>query len=124
MNIKKALLINPPTGLYIRDDRCQGPAKWVSILRMPLDLATMAASLRQADVECKLMDYPAEQQTWGNFKNDLVEFKPDMLVISITTPTIKDDLKACKIAKEMNPKIVTVAKGAHVTVEDEKIMKE
>lgn len=124
MSIKKALLINPPTGLYIRDDRCQGPAKWVSILRMPLDLATMAATLRQANVECKLMDYPAEQQKWDNFKNDLIEFKPDMLVISITTPTIKDDLKACKIAKEMNPKIITVAKGAHVTVEDEKIMKE
>ena len=124
MNIKKALLINPPTGLYIRDDRCQGPVKWVSIVRMPLDLATMAATIRQANVECKLKDYPAEQQTWVHLKKDVINFKPDMVVISTTTPTIKDDLKTCQIIKEINPKIITVAKGAHVTIEYEKVMKE
>ncbi len=124
MCIKKALLINPPTGLYIREDRCQAPAKWVSILRMPLDLAYMASTLRQAGVECKIVDYPAEQQTWGNLKKDIGEFKPDMLVISTTTPTIKDDLKTCRIVKEINPCILTVAKGAHVTIEDTKVMKE
>lgn len=116
--------MNPPTGLYTREDRCQAPAKWVSVLRMPLDLASMAASLRQAGVECKLVDYPAEQQTWDNLKNDVIDFKPDMVVISTTTPSIKNDLKSCQIAKKINPNIITVAKGAHITVKDKEIMEE
>ena len=116
--------MNPPTGLYTREDRCQAPAKWVSVLRMPLDLASMAASLRQTGVECKLVDYPAEQQTWDNLKKDVIDFKPDMVVISTTTPSIKNDLKACQIAKKINPNIITVAKGAHITVKDKELMEE
>ncbi|MBI2654887.1 radical SAM protein [Candidatus Woesearchaeota archaeon] len=124
MKIKKAIVMNPPTGLFIRDDRCQAPAKWVSVLRMPLDLATIAATLRQADVEVRLVDYPAEQQTWEDLKEDIIKFKPDMVVISTTTPTIKNDLKVCKLVKNIDPDIVTVAKGAHVTIFDEKVMEE
>ncbi len=123
---KKALLINPPTGRYIRDDRCQAPVKGLSSsLRMPLDLAYLAAILEQEDFECKIQDYPAySNANWEDFKNDLISFKPSILIISITTPTLISDLRATTEAKKINPEILTIAKGAHFITEDENVMKQ
>ncbi|MBI2026980.1 MAG: radical SAM protein [Deltaproteobacteria bacterium] len=121
---KKALLINPPTGKYIRDDRCQAPVKGLSSsLRMPLDLAYLAAILEQEGYECKLQDYPAYGKSdWNHFQNDLLSFQPHMLIISVTTPTLLLDLKSCEEAKKINPKILTIAKGAHFITEDRSVM--
>jgi radical SAM superfamily enzyme YgiQ (UPF0313 family) len=117
--VKKALLINPPTGLYIREDRCQAPLKGMAVTmsRPPLDLAYMAATLQSVGVECKIRDYPVQGGNWKTFSADLQEFHPDMLIISVTSFTIHDDLLACAIAKrELGIGIITIAKGAHVSV--------
>ena len=116
---KKALLINPPTGLYIREDRCQAPLKGmaVTMARPPLDLAYMAATLQTAGVECLIKDYPVQGGNWDTFIADLRGFTPDMLIISVTSFTIHDDLLACGVAKkELGKGIITIAKGAHVSV--------
>ncbi len=103
MKIKRAFLIYPPTGLYMRDDRCQAPTEGMTAQphRAPMDLAYMAASLENAGVECRIKDYPSEKDDWENLANDINVFSPDMLIISIITPTIKEDLKACKVAKDI-----------------------
>ncbi len=112
---KKVYLIVPPTGKYIREERCQTPIKNLHTvaLRPPMDLLYMAASLEQDGVECMVKDYPAHNMNWGNFREDLKTFQPDAVIISITTPTLTDDMQAAKIAKEINPNIITVTKGAH-----------
>jgi len=120
--MEKILLINPPTGNYIRDDRCQAPVKYVAILRMPMDLAYMAATLKQIGIICKIKDYPAEKGTIMSFRNDLQEFNPNALVVSTTTPTILKDLKIISLAKKILPNIITIAKGAHVTVKDKEVL--
>ncbi|HII72555.1 TPA: hypothetical protein HA265_07400, partial [Candidatus Woesearchaeota archaeon] len=53
---KKALLINPPTGKYMRDDRCQAPVESMTAqpARAPMDLSYMAATLEQAGLLCKI----------------------------------------------------------------------
>ncbi|MBN1385159.1 MAG: radical SAM protein [Elusimicrobia bacterium] len=126
MNIKKALLINPPSGLYIREDRCQLPVKGLSptVVRPPMDLAYIASGLKEAGIECKIKDYPAERENWQRFRRDIEKFRPDMLVISVTTPTLKVDMKACDIAKRINPQILVAAKGAHFIVNSAKILEE
>ena len=47
--IAKVFLIYPPTGVYMRDDRCQAPVEGMTAQpnRAPLDLAYMAAMLEQ-----------------------------------------------------------------------------
>lgn len=121
----RAILINPPSGKYIRDDRCQVPVSGLSsALRMPLDLAYMAAILEDVSFECIIRDYPAEGGNWQSLKQDLANFKPNLLVISVTTPTLSEDLLSCKIAKEINPDIITIAKGAHFIAEDIEVMQE
>lgn len=123
---KKAILINPPTGKYIRDDRCQAPVKGLSSsLRMPLDLAYLASILEAQGYECLLKDYPAYDDTdWKIFRRDLATFKPNLLIMSTTTPTILNDLKACSEAKLIDRNILTVAKGAHFLTEDEIMLRQ
>lgn len=119
-------MINPPSGLYIREDRCQVPVKGLTATapRPPIDLAYIASMLEREGVECKIRDYPVEGKGWDALKTDLETFSPDLLIVSVTTPTFELDMKACEIAKKVNPSIVTAAKGGHVTVFDEKALAE
>ena len=122
--IRKVLLIYPPTGFYMRDDRCQAPVEGMTAqpARSPLDLAYMAATLENVGVKCMIKDYPAEHQNWSNLEKDLVGFNPDMLVISITTPTMEADMATCEIAKRFRKDIVVVSKGAHYLAKDEEVL--
>ncbi|NQT96042.1 MAG: radical SAM protein [Candidatus Omnitrophica bacterium] len=124
-DINRVLLIYPPTGFYMRDDRCQAPVEGMTAQppRAPMDLAYMAAVLEKEAITCKIRDYPAEGLGWDQFEKDLKEFKPDMLIFSITTPTLQDDLHACIKAKSINPQILTVSKGAHYSEQDTEILK-
>lgn len=112
---KKAFLIVPPTGKYIREERCQTPLEELHTvaLRPPMDLLYMGAVLERAGVECRIADYPAHNRGWDDFVEDLQNFQPDALILSITTPTLEDDMIAAAKAKSIDPGIVTVTKGAH-----------
>jgi len=87
--MKRALLINPPTGVYIREDRCQWPVDGLSAtsIRPPIDLAYAAAVLRRQGVACTIKDYPVEGGGWEALEDDLRTLSPDLLLISVTSPT-------------------------------------
>jgi len=120
----RVLLVIPPTGRYIRSDRCQAPVdtRVAEPARAPMDLAYMASILEEMHAACMIKDYPMEYKTWDVLTTDLQNFSPDMLVISTTTPTIENDLLACDLAKKIKPGIKTVAKGAHFLVYDKEIL--
>ncbi len=122
----KVLLINPPTGLFIREDRCQSAVGdfAVSFLRPPHDLMLIASNIKDVADTITIRDYPVEKKSWSDFEKDLYKFSPDLLVLSITTPTICEDLRSCRIAKFVFPKIITVAKGAHFNLDDVNIMRD
>ncbi len=111
-------LIDPPTGLFIREDRCQAPVPeiGVAVLRPPIELAYMAGAFQAAGCVCYMKDYPAEQKTWDDVRADICSFRPDILVINTTIKTVHDDLKACDVAKEVRPNIITVARGLYGVV--------
>lgn len=119
-NTRRAYFAVPPTGRYIREDRCQTPIDRLKTvaLRPPIDLLYAAGAFEAAGLECKLVDYPAEELTWEDFRRDLEKFRPKYLVLSITTPSLGDDLKATTIAHEVDPGIITIAKGAHFNTLD------
>ncbi|MGH9159765.1 MAG: B12-binding domain-containing radical SAM protein, partial [Vicinamibacteraceae bacterium] len=122
--MKRVLLMYPPSGVYMRDDRCQAPVDGMSAQpnRSPLDLAYMAAVLENAGIECRISDFAAERAAWEDVRAGLKSFKPDLLLVSVTTPTLVRDLAACRLAKEMDPSTITVAKGAHFTPKDEEVL--
>ncbi len=113
--LRKALLINPPGPLYQRgEDRCQANIEASSAvsLRAPNDLAYAAAMLRRIGIDPLIKDYPAEHLSWQNFESDLKQIRPDVLLMSITNATVLEDLRAFRIAKRIDPEMITVAKGA------------
>lgn len=120
---RRALFANPPTGLYIREDRCQTPVHGIAAaLRFPIDLATMAAVARRRGVTSCVRDYPAEGGAVGDFVEDLRRFRPQLVVLSTISPTLEWDLEYCRTAKQVAPAIRTAVKGAHVTAESREVL--
>lgn len=117
---KRVFCIVPPTGRFIREDRCQTPVEKLRTvaLRPPIDLLYAAACFEEKGAECRMVDYPAEDWGWERLEADLEAFAPDMVVMSITTPSFEADMKAASLVKRVLPSAVTVAKGAHFNTLD------
>lgn len=114
MRIKKVLFFNPPVGFYQRgEERCQANIEGSAAIsiRPPNNLGYMASVLRRIGIVPLIRDYPVERDR--DFVKDLKTFDPEMIVMSITTATIEDDLLYFKLAKEVKKDIITVAEGAH-----------
>jgi len=79
----------------------------------------MSALLEENGFECRMRDYPVENGSWQDVEDDIRDFAPSMLVIYTTITSVKEDLDACKIAKEINPDIITIAKGGDTTISPE-----
>lgn len=118
--IRRVLLLVPPTGLFIREDRCQTPIEELKTvaLRPPIELMYTAAMFERGGCECRLRDYPAERLSWDKLAEEIREFQPDLLLISATLPSLESDLQAATLAKEIDPAIITAAKGAHFNIFD------
>lgn len=110
----KVLLFYPPGMLFQRgEDRCQQNVKDASAeaMRACNDLGYGAAILLKKGYEVKLRDYQTEGATSTEMFAELDEFKPDLVMMSITNTTIFDDLKLLgEIKERYNP--VVVIKGA------------
>lgn len=114
--MESTLLFNPPGGLYLRgEDRCQAEveASSATTLRTPIDLAYMAAVLRGQGARVRVRDYPAERLGWAGFERDVRSLQPDVAVMSTTTATLTQDMRAFDLVKRISPATLTVAKGAH-----------
>ncbi len=116
----RILCIVPPTGKFIREDRCQTPIDKLKTvaLRPPIDLLYAAASFEAAGCEVTLIDYPGEERGWPELAADLRRLRPHAVLLSITTPSLSEDLKAAALVKQVDPAIFTLAKGAHFNTLD------
>jgi radical SAM superfamily enzyme YgiQ (UPF0313 family) len=113
----RILLVNPPTGIYLREDRCQSPVRSMIAqgARPPMDLAYIAATCREAaGAECRIRDFPVEGGGWNALEAELENFRPDVLVISTTTPTFELDMEAARRAHRiLGDSVTCIGKGAH-----------
>jgi radical SAM superfamily enzyme YgiQ (UPF0313 family) len=82
------------------------------------DLGYIASVLHNFGCIPLIRDYPGEGMDWNDYENDLTNFSPDILVMSITTPTIDKDMAAFRLAKEKNKRVITIAKGFHFSISD------
>jgi len=121
---KRFLVINPPTGLYRRDDRCQSRVEdqTIEVVFAPIDLAMYAAVLREKGAEVRLRDYPGLGLDWANYLDDLKTFHPDAVVIKTTLATLEGDLKACEAARECVPDVATIGVGESLACQRERVL--
>lgn len=111
----KIFILNPP---YVKDF-CRS-ARWAAksrgrVQRHPDFLLILAGLLIKRGHEVKFTDGPTQNLTKEDIVKLIRDFKPDIVVIHTTTPSIYNDLEYAKNIKEISENIITVAVGPHVS---------
>lgn len=115
MMLKKVLLITPPYHCGV----LESAGTW-----MPLGMVYIAGSLQKAGYEVRIYDAMSKFHTFDDIKSNIEEFCPDAVGSTAYTSSIYDAIGVLKIAKEINPGIVTFLGGIHPTFCWEEILNE
>ena len=114
MNI---LLLNPPFkpeyGKFSREQRSPAVTK-SGTFYYPMWLAYAAALLEEKGFDCRLIDAPAKQKSWKEISQDLVDYKPELIVVDTSTPSIENDVRIAADIKSMTG-AYTLLVGPHVS---------
>jgi radical SAM superfamily enzyme YgiQ (UPF0313 family) len=86
-------------------------------LRHPELQLQAVAVLEKAHHVVEFCDATAEKIGKEKVFSRINKFKPDMLIVYCTTPSIYDDLSYIEDFKKQNPEKITIAIGAHVSAE-------
>lgn len=119
---KRVLLLNPP--FFPKFSRAQrSPAVIKSgTLYYPVWLAYATGALEDAGIETSLVDAPADGLTLQDVLLRVSEFKPDMVVIDTSTPSITSDIKTAEAIREKVPEAFIVMVGTHVSATPEETL--
>ncbi|MBW2283964.1 MAG: radical SAM protein [Deltaproteobacteria bacterium] len=90
----------------------------------PLGLAFLAAALERAGVEVQVLDLVVFPYTKGLLERVLTRFQPDMVGATSVTMTFDHGISVLNDVKDIDPAIVTVMGGPHVTFRAEKTLRE
>lgn len=118
------LLIQPPTGSYRRDDRCQSRVEdqTIQVSFPPMDLAHHAAVLEEAGFQCAVRDYSTAGVGVRTALDEIRAMAPRLVFFSSTQPTERDDLAFSKKIKEISTETKIVLRGESVTFRDSQIL--
>lgn len=116
-------LINPPSPGefgFTREGRCmQKEGVWTTTWP-PISLTQTAAFLRGHGHEVRVNDCSVEGVDTEKLKGILADFKPQLLVMNSTTPSLNFDLTIPPLARSVLPEVKVAAFGIHVgTLPDE-----
>lgn len=75
------------------------------------DLGYMAATARNAGNKVFLKDYKIQNASALDFIDDVLQFAPDMIVLSTSIHNVFEDLKLVRIIRSSNPHIAIVLKS-------------
>ncbi|MBU1727069.1 MAG: B12-binding domain-containing radical SAM protein [Candidatus Omnitrophica bacterium] len=81
---------------------------------MPLGIASIAAFLRQNNIEVRIIDAESESLSSEEVRKRLRDIKPGLVGISSMTPAFHDDIEIARIAREEGA--LVVMGGPHVNV--------
>lgn len=114
----KVLLAVPNSDFIVRDS--------LAFTSPPLGVGYIASYLREfGQHDVKIHDGLLQHQRLTNFVDTLTEFSPDVVGISgQTTPSIYDVYRTAQIVKHHNPSTPVIVGGAHVTFEDEQVLRD
>lgn len=106
----KVLLINPKSGI-------EKPM-------MPLGIGYLAAFLLKNNIDVDIIDASAEDISYEKLVNKTLEIKPDLVGISMLTPTFQSSKKTIEMIKEKLPDVKIVVGGPHASALPQEVMNE
>jgi len=81
----------------------------------PLGISYLAAVLEEAGFQVKVLDLVITPYQFDEFSELLMNFKPDIVGSTAVTMTFNDAIKVIKDVKKIDPGIITVMGGPHVS---------
>ncbi len=121
----KLLLINPPRSPEnnILKYAPEAARRFIhkKLIGPPLGLLTIAGAVRDHDVVVfdTKGEYDLDPQTSPLpelVKKLMLEHQPDVVGVTVITSEFNDAVTICRVAKEVNPEVLTVAGGLHATL--------
>ncbi len=103
------MLITPPQDLGIGEVK----RPWVST--QPLGLAYVAAAVRDAGFDVRVVDAYSQGMSGRDLRERIKAYRPQIVGISTLTPQWADAVQVATIAKMVDPQVLTVVGGPHVT---------
>ncbi len=106
MTIKKVALITPPYHSGV----VESAGTWLNV-----GFVYIAGALRDAGFEVDYYDAMSLWHTWDDIRGRLENFRPDVVATTAFTASIVHAVDLLKVAKEVNPGVVTVVGNVHAT---------
>lgn len=103
---KKILFVTPPYHCGV----VEVAGRWV-----PLTFVYLAGAVREADFKPVIYDAMTKRHGAAEIKKTIADIGPDYVATSAITSTLPDALEVLRIAKDINPDIVTIIGGVHPT---------
>ncbi len=111
MRLDKVLLISPP----ISPGQVYGRYAPASPMFPPLGLCCIGGALLQDGCEVRLMDCTAERSSFADIRRQITDFQPHMVGLTSTTVSFHSAQQVLALVKGLDPSILTVLGGAHVS---------
>ena len=89
----------------------------------PLGVTYVASAFEQAGAEVKILDYIISQYTPAKLERELKEFKPDVVGATSVTMTFPIAAEIIKRAKRIDPSLITLMGGPHVSFDIDRTLK-
>ena len=115
MPMKRIMLITPPYHSGV----VESAGVWLNV-----GFVYIAGSLRAAGYEPLIYDAMSHWHGYEEIEKRITDFKPDVVATTAFTAEIVDALKVLKLARDINPGIITVIGNVHPTFCYEEILKE
>ncbi|MFH1020803.1 MAG: radical SAM protein [Pseudomonadota bacterium] len=106
MQLKRIALITPPYHSGV----VESAGTWLN-----LSFVYIAGSLRRAGYEVDYYDAMALWHDWPEIRARLADFRPAVVATTAFTASIVDAVALLRLAKEVNPEVVTVIGNVHAT---------
>lgn len=106
MAIKRVALITPPYHSGV----VESAGTWLNV-----GFVSIAGSLRAAGYEVDYYDAMSLWHTWPDIRKRIEEFRPDVVATTAYTASIVDAVQLCRLAKEINPAVITALGNVHAT---------
>lgn len=103
---KKVLLITPPYHCGV----LESAGTW-----MPLGMVYVAGSLQKAGYEVKIYDAMTKFHTFEDIKYHIKSYSPDAVGTAAYTASLHAAIQVLRIAKEIDPEMITLLGGIHPT---------
>jgi radical SAM superfamily enzyme YgiQ (UPF0313 family) len=129
----KIALANPPWNVEQGFYGVRAGSRWPAVRKLegdgskgylpfPFFLAYAAAMLKASQHEVILIDAIASNYDDEEFVNKVLRFSPQLLVLEISTPSLKNDFQVIRLIKNNKPEILVGVCGPHATVFAQKLL--